>query len=337
MAKVGWTIWIGELGWELMTWIPYLRKRSEEYSQMVIYTFPGMEAAYTGFHCPVEIREHNHPSRALEWRDTSMVETGFDATQYTCHVEFIEPIKDYRAADKYDLGDYFVRYGTPKDTGVEVVFHARGIQKASFKNYPIEKWNDIAAAFPKAASVGTMNDLHIHGTEDRRGISLAGLMDLIASAQVVVGQSSGVMHLASLCGTRQVVWAEDNKTYFNEKLEQRYRETWNPFGTPVSWVNTPNWEPNTDDVIVAILSGGAGKRPSNNILAKLKTAVESERYIVALAYIGTKEGKEMTETFCETVNFPTAGLMQAMEQMKTNMDEIMKETDPGKVVNPVWR
>ena len=53
--------------------------------------------------------------------------------------------------------------------------------------------------------------------------------------------------------------------------------------------------------------------------------------------MGEKEGKETTETFCETVNFPTVGLVQAMEQMKTNMDEIVKDTESGRGVNPVWK
>jgi len=323
--------WVGEFGWEIMTWQSYLRKKSHNYDRMIISTFPGMEALYTGFHCAVEFMPHRQTERALDWRDVSNVEHGFNPANFTCPVERIEPIKQYRTDGEY------VRYGTPRDTGIEVLFHARGIQKSTFKNYPIEQWNDIAAAFPKAASIGTMDDMFLEGTEDKRGIPLQELMDLMASAQVVVGQSSGVMHLASLCGTRQVVWAEDNKTYFNEKLEQRYRETWNPFNTPVSWVNTANWDPNTDDVILAVLSGGAGKRPSNNILDKLKKAVESGRYIVTLAYIGEKEGKEMTESFCETVNFPNAALESAMQQMKDNMDEILQKSLPGKEVNSIWR
>jgi hypothetical protein len=172
-----------------------------------------------------------------------------------------------------------------------------------------------------------MNDLLIEGTEDKRGIPLQELMDLMASVHVIVGQSSGVMHLATLCGLRQVVWAEDNKTYFNEKLEKRYKETWNPLGTPVSWVQSDNWCPEPGDVIRAVISGGADNRPTDSVLSKLKAAVDSGRYMVALVYIQEKNGKETAESFIETVNFPNNKLTGAINQIKSNMDELLKNED----------
>ena len=44
-------------------------------------------------------------------------------------------------------------------------------------------------------------------------------MDIIAGAKVVVGVSSGIMHLAMACGTPVVVWG-DSRTYFGEILEK---------------------------------------------------------------------------------------------------------------------
>lgn len=325
--------WIGELGWEIMVWQAYLRLMSHDLDKMIISTFPGMEALYTDFHCDVEFMPHDHPGRALEWRDTSMVATP-DFTSYTAPVGFIKPIKQYRAEGE------FVRYGTPKSREIEILFHARGISKASFKNYPEQMWAEVASGFPKAASIGTERDHHIPGTEDRRGIPLQDLMDLIAGAQVVVGQSSGAMHLATLCGTRHVVWGDD-KTYFSEPLEKRYRETWNPFGTPVTWVDCDNWRPPAEKIVSSMLAGGRGA-PVPSIIKVLKQATESGRYMVAIAYIKNEDDKETIETTCETVDYPNGELLKSIEELKERMDALVvksgaAEETKQKVVSRAWQ
>jgi hypothetical protein len=332
MERIGHAIFIGEFGWEIMTWQAYLRQLSHDYDTMIISTFEGMEALYQGFHCNVEFLPHKHPGRALEWRDISMVEVDLDRTKYTAPIETIEPLKQYR------INGEFIRYGTPKGSDIEILFHGRDIRKADFKNYPHNRWDEIATTFPKAASVGSMDDYHIPGTEDRRGIPLQDLMDLISSAHVIVGGSSGVMHLATLCGTRQVVWG-DNKTYFNEPLEKRYRKTWNPFGTPVSWVETEAWCPEVDQVLDAILHGSEPSRPTDSILRQLKAATESGKYIISLAYLQETDGKEMIESYCETVEFPNSKMVGSLEQMKNDMDELLEKTGIQKSgeVSEVWR
>jgi hypothetical protein len=311
MGKIGYSIWIGEFGWEIMTWQAYLRLKSREYDRMVISTFEGMESLYRDFHCPVDFLPHNHPGRALDWRDTSMVETEFDATQYTKPVEIIKPLKKYR------LEGEFVRYGTPRGERFQILFHARGVQKCSFKNLPLAKWEGIATAFPNSASIGSKDDMLIPNTADLRGIPLDELMDLIAGAEVVVGGSSGVMHLATLCGTKQVVWG-DNKTYFGEPLERRYKQTWNPFGTPVEWVECENWNPNLGDVISTIERGDTRHRPGDAILNATEEALSSERWILTASHI-RPDGEILTAA--EVRNFPEADSEQAAENAKA---EILK-------------
>lgn len=307
--------WYGEFGWEIMTWQFYLRKLSHDYDKMYVSTFDGIEALYSGFHCEVEFLPHNHPGRAQDWRDLEIIEFTIP-DEVTDH---IKPIKQYKTDGEY------VRYGTSKDRSLEILFHARGIPGCAFKNWGPDKWAEVASAFPKGASIGTDADLHIPGTEDKRGIPLQELMDLMAGAQVVVGQSSGVMHLASLCGTRHVVWA-DSKTYFGRPLEMRYRQDWNPLETTVTWVDTEAWDPEPDEVQKAILYGSSASRPTDNILKHLKSATESSRYIVSVAYIGTKDEKETIESFCEAVQFPNDRLVTALEQMKGNLDQIVNES-----------
>ena len=321
--------WIGEFGWEAMTWQSYLRKLSHDYDKMIISTFPGMEPLYQGFHCEVEFLPHQHPGRALDWRDTTMVELGFEMPE---GVEVIAPIKQFKTDGEY------AKYGTPFVRDIEVLFHARGIQKANFKNWPHEKWDALAANFPKAASVGTAEDYHVPGTEDKRGIPLQDLMDLMASTQVIVGQSSGVMHLATLCGLRQVVWG-DNKTHFSETLERRYKEIWNPLGTPVDWIETDAWNPEPNEVMRGMLDGTGDGRPSQKALNVIKAATEAGRYLIAIAYISEQDGKAEIRSYCETVEFPDSDLGNAVAQVKKDMDGLCEKAGVinSKGGGKVWR
>lgn len=321
--------WYGEWGWEIMVWQPYLRRISHEVDKMYICTFAGMEALYTGFHCPVEFVPHSHPGRALEWRDKSFCEyvVPDDVT------EEIDPIKKYRL----DAGEAeYIRYGSPVDREIEVLFHGRGISKASFKNYPLDRWAEIAKHFPRSASVGTDQDIQIPETEDKRGLPLSELMDLMAGARIIVGQSSGVMHLASLCGTRQVVWGDD-KTHFSESLEQRYRQTWNPFGTPITWVEAENWKPPTKKVIQSILAGADEHRPGQMMLNALKKGFESGKHLMCNAFI---DSENRIKAAYETVNFPKGDLMQAMDQLKADMietEELSEKPDAPREGETAWR
>ena len=76
-------------------------------------------------------------------------------------------------------------------------------------------------------------------------------MDRMARAKLVVGVSSGIMHLAAACGTNIVVWG-DRRTYFNETLEQRYKITWNPFNVKVGWLTADDWQPEPKEIIKKI-------------------------------------------------------------------------------------
>ena len=134
-------------------------------------------------------------------------------------------IKRYRCNGKY------FKYGTPKKEK-DILIHARGIKRKNSINY--REWDKVVKELNSVGVIGTLNDQKLD-CDDYRGIELQDLMDLIAGAKVVVGCSSGVMHLAQACGTPVVVWA-DNRTHFGETLEKRYKETWNPFKTEVSFI-----------------------------------------------------------------------------------------------------
>lgn len=318
--------WIGEFGWEIMTWVPYLRKLSSEYDKMYISTFEGVEALYTGFHCELEFVPHHFTERTDDW-----LRELWPAVDVERGVKQIVPVeKEYRVEGAY------VRYGSPVVKDMGVLFHARGIEKGASKNWPIEKWQELAKQFPGARTIGSVNDLlptsgdQIVGPiHDWRDTQLKPLMDVIASAAVVIGQSSGVMHLALMCGTPIVTWGKCNN--FGDTLKNRYMKTWNPFGTPVTWVGD-TWDPEPEQIMEAIRPT-VNIRPPEKVLRSIHDAVESGHYLVAVAYAKETEGKMAIVSTCEAVEFPDVLLDKAYDDIgktiKKAIAQVQAEREPA--------
>lgn len=301
--------WIGEFGWEIMTWVPYLRKLSHDYDKMYISTFRGVEALYTGFHCELEFLSSTFQhGRVDNWLDYQGDDSFTNPLAYCAGTDHIKPIKEYSVEGEY------VRYGSPVIKDAPILFNARGIERGAFKNWAGEKWMELSEEFPSGKFIGSVDDLVIIREDplvDYRGFKLQALMDLIASASIVIGQSSGVMHLALMCGTPICVWGDDTLMNFGESLETRYKETWNPFGTPVTWVSCEKpWDPEPEQILNALKPKDV---PDMGILGAINAAVRSGRYIVAIAHVGEKDGNEAVFSTCIGVDFPDNELLEQAE------------------------
>lgn len=318
--------WIGEFGWEIMTWVPYLRKLSRDYDKMYISTFEGVEALYTGFHCEVEFVPHGYPERTDDWVG-KYIPSGVTKLDKDLKYNFpsdvdmiIGTIKTYKADGEY------VRYGSPVIKDVSILFHARGVDP-QFKNWPLEKWKVLAKEFPGAASIGSETDM-IPTAKAYTGGDLATLMDLIASASVVIGQSSGVMHLALMCGTPVVVWGDDKLMNFGESLETRYKETWNPFNTPVTWINCEKaWDPDPEQALEALKPDV----PDLRTLSLIKQAAASGQYMVAVGYMGENDGKECLYAQCGGTFFPANWLDKAGEDMIRKIQQSISQAKAERI------
>ena len=217
--------WIGELGWEIMSWIPFCRLRAQDYEQVIVSGYKGMEPLYNDF--VTEYNPHNIEGRGLDY--PKMYRVNGVHKQYG---------KAEQALVKYDI-----------------LIHARGIRRKANINY--KGWDLIAGYLEthKIAWVGGSRDNYEPAAgSDLRGISMQDLVDTISAAKLVVGVSSGIMHLAAACGTDLVVWGDD-RTYFSETLERRYKETWNPHNVNVNWITAKDWQPVPAIIINAIEKG----------------------------------------------------------------------------------
>jgi len=191
-----------------------------------------------------EFMPHRHPSRALDWRDISNVDYDIP-DDVDVHVK---PHKQYKVPEQD-----FIKFGSYPIEEFTCLVHARHMGRGSGKNYPQELWETVVSMLPGSiASIGTAQDLHIAGSRDLRDIPLDMLMNTMAGSSVVIGGSSGVMHLATLCDVPVVVWF-DSRTYFGETLEKRYKETWNPLGARVECLYDDNWAPDPKAVLETVL------------------------------------------------------------------------------------
>jgi len=217
--------WYGELGWEIMSWAPYCRMQAKGRDSVIVTSFEGMAPLYADF--ATGFKSHGQAGRGLDYP------------------------KMYRPNGIYH------KYGRPEQCAYsfDCLIHARGISRKSTINY--RGWGDLLALIKKmpmtCAVIGSAKDHNpydlwdVQGFRnvDLRGLELQKLMNQISHARLVVGVSSGLMHLAAACGTNIVTWG-DRRTYFGETLEQRYKVTWNPFDVKVGWLD--GWQPGPERI-----------------------------------------------------------------------------------------
>ena len=67
---------------------------------------------------------------------------------------------------------------------------------------------------------------------------LSEVIKVINQSKVVVGQSSGPMHLAALCEAETIVWSNTK----GDGLLERYETIWNPFNNKVNYLIKPSVE-----------------------------------------------------------------------------------------------
>jgi hypothetical protein len=226
MSQIELPAWTGELGWEVMTWVPWCRRQSRGHDRVIASSFAEMSPLYADF--VTEFRPHCQAGRSLDY------------------------------PKMYRVDGEFYKYGKPYPVNYDLLIHARGISRKIAINY--RRWDEVIERLVplRIGCIGGADDHLIDGCFDLRQIGLAELMDFIAGASLVAGVSSGVMHLAAACGADLVVWG-DNRTYFGETLQRRYTHTWNPFSVAVEWLEADDWQPEPESIVQAIVRRIAAK------------------------------------------------------------------------------
>lgn len=243
---------LAELGWELMSWQGFVRRKADDFDRVIICTTAGREALYSDFadefivHSVPLLRDcfeqreiYDKPAWAeyrarVDKRVKELEAEGHDVTILTA--------KKYIPVEKQT----FVQYGNAelalqRGDMFDIVIHARNKESNNpyyrVYNWPIEKWDRVVAVLRKrglsVAAIGTRDGAFLPvGAIDMRDTDMTRLMDMMAACRLVIGPSSGPMHLAALCKAPHFVWTGKQwsstiKAYNSE----RYTWKWNPFRT----------------------------------------------------------------------------------------------------------
>lgn len=238
---------IGEFGWELCAWQGVLRAMAPNYEKIIIYGKPGHQYLYEDFMDEYfEFEPQGIEPNMWMNKGTRFVLPGHH--KGACWIKG----QQFSFMDNAPEQVFF-RYGVNAER-TAIAYHARSLEKykSDYMNWPKNNWEELIERYSDrdVICIGSKDGADYKGGEDLRGASLEETCVALSRCAVLVGPSSGPMHLGSLCATPHVVWSG----HFRNKL--RYEEWWNPFKTPVKAicpVNSPwdgkiSWQPKPREI-----------------------------------------------------------------------------------------
>jgi len=203
-----------EFGHELFSFQGHVRKLSTAYDRTVVCSRESMRYLYQDFVDEfVPLDDHLDISKYSDYKVI---------TKDDCHYHVA------RSAGNVNLDQKFIRYGQSIEEGYDIIFHARAKSGGMCKNLERKVYDEAFKELNgkyKVSFIGTKKDSYCpDGAKDLRDIPLKKLADIICSSRLVVGESSGPIHFASLCGTQHLTWGGYRLRTFS-----RYTYHWNPF------------------------------------------------------------------------------------------------------------
>jgi hypothetical protein len=259
----------GEVGWEVAQWIPTIRRIAQnargKHRRITAECRTGFSWLYEDFCDNITERDPvgvPDMMRATVGGKKRSARFAGSADKVICPEHFnirtlgngVPDLASEKAYHRYEID-------SSEDPGL-VVIHARNLSRHPVRNY--NRWEKVIELLPgygvrKLAFVGSKEDYYPspYNRErkiryiDARGKPIQDQVAWMKSADIVVGASSGVMHIAQIVAQRPiVVWSGI------ESSAPRYRESWNPFKTKMRFV-PGKWDPKPEDVAKAVASGVA--------------------------------------------------------------------------------
>lgn len=242
--------WVGEFGWELFNWQGYIRHLSTKFDKTIISCRKTSAYLYEDFcndfifiksigdpdmnRCYGPIFGFNKPEKFDHWENPENLK--YDIVKSV-------PIVNLKSQKFVDYGIKLDEYEN------SIVIHARSTNKCKtgYRDWSVENWNELVKYLIEMGetviSIGLkQTSLHIENTVNKINYNLSTTCNILKSSKLIIGPSSGPMHLASLCKTPQIVWSGDYKNKY------RYENIWNPFNTKVIYEHENNWNPSPNRI-----------------------------------------------------------------------------------------
>lgn len=251
--------WIGEFGWELFCWQGYIRSISEKFDKTIVVGRPGHKILYEDF-CDEYIEFDPESFKTNGWRCETTKKFKFYKIKHDKYVSGDFDIGfqyngiNFGLSDKFKSQKFF-KYKSNSDVHFDILIHPRNKITGSERNWYKDSWIELVKLLKdyKIGVIGNSESFDIkHNTIDLRNIDLKNLIGIINNSKLVVGPSSGPMHLASLCNKKHLVWSSN----FN-KL--RYEKLWNPFNTEVVFYDKEDWNPSFKNIYKLIVENMGDK------------------------------------------------------------------------------
>jgi len=248
--------YVGEFGWELFCWQAYIRRLSKDFDKTIVIGRPTNEAMYSDF-CDEYIKFDPQSfkteafrcfnAKSAEHLIKSIPHTTYQTGNFDIGMHYHGRLIDSKGWF-YSKQEFHKFESDVSDKGYDVIFHCRNKSVGPERNWGLGKWVELKHLLGdnlKIACIGNEEAFHVKGTDDLRGIDLSELISIMNNSKMIVGPSSGPMHLASLCGLKHLVWT----TEFNRS---RYTKDWNPFNTEVILHVDGGWDPEPEKIKIII-------------------------------------------------------------------------------------
>jgi len=251
--------WVGEFGWELFCWQGYVRSIAPNYKKVIVASRVGHEFMYEDFadeFIPVEIP---HDAQSDSWftrgtqanfADTIIPDIKYDVRVPAKNIGFLMYANGVPQKSTLFGSQNFIKFeSNTLDKSFDILVHPRNRDLGADRNWDKEKWQNLINKLSDKFSIGiigTHEAFELENATDYRNVSVHDTVSLMNRAKLVVGQSSGPMHLASLAQTPHLVWSSLHN-------KDRYEKFWNPFGTPVYFYADHEWNPPVDFIYDKII------------------------------------------------------------------------------------
>ena len=257
--------WVGEFGWELFAWQAYVRSLSVFYDRTICAAPVESKYLYEDFcddfvaFSPTGSGDKDSFYKLDYKIDGPLINKLIKSTDIDLRKNSLTLFTPRRIGDpprthfseKIQFGPHYLSPNYKKSNRqvdipyYDYVFHIRNRTLRKEDNWNIEEWKKLKALLGEGrfGCIGTKSESgYIEDTDDLRDIPLEKLHSTLNSAGCIFGPSSGPMHLASLYGCPHVVWSD-------KKNKVRYEKNWNPFQTPILFLDKYGWHPPAEYVV----------------------------------------------------------------------------------------
>lgn len=271
--------YLGECGWFFALWQSHLRYCAKRNDKAYMFVPEGWECFVEDFAEVMPIRVHGGKADRHYRIGDYEIEYLVKDSEKLLELEGAEHVlPEKKELQNPRIHHIYIRFGKANDAlRTDIVVHPRNDPRdivGGNRNWSAERWKELLGLLRKdgylIACIGHPEAAHptsaivpkplIGGMQmpviDRQTSTFKWLANILASTRLVVGPSSGPMHLASMCGTPHLIWTDKNiwNLGMNRKgrNRQRYKSAWNPFGTRVWVIDDEGWQPEVETVYNAI-------------------------------------------------------------------------------------